>query len=766
MAISMKNRWQHLRAAFAPEPTVRAVTVLKVNPVGEIMARLTGGQARPLYTPSQFRALAHEGFSANAYGYRAVMLIAQACAGIPWVLYQNGRSRRSELTSHPLLDLWRRPNPQQGSSGFVEALVAFWYITGNSYATVGVPETGPNKGVPKQLWTLRPDKVQIVPDPLNFIGGYIYTDYGARKELDASQVMQLKFFNPEHDFYGLSPLASAGRMIDAMNAGADYNLALMHNYAQPAGALIVKHSLEVKQKAKLEQLLRERYQGPSNAGMPMVLEGDEMVWQSFGMSNKDLEFLAGRVASIREIGIAVGVPPEMLGDVQGKTYANYSEARASFYEETVLPRMDNIRDMLNGWLVPMFGDNLYLDYNRDEIEALAEDRDKVWARAVQGWQAGLLSKNESRMLIGYDPLPDGDYYILAANYAIATPDMNPGTPNVGPGSLPQLPGGTIADDDAADLTGDDDSEEDGRPGTQPVDDNSPDAKLLTLLRRWQKQGYALRIAPVEHKAINLKTKEEKAAHWLKVEESRQTWYSEVAKQVEQQFQSEQKVLLAALKASATPVDGQQAVLAAIPDFYQDWMKLLAVIYASVGNAFGQQTYQAFQDAGLLGGTKAFPLDTWKQAVLDWLNKFAGTKITNILDTTRQQIQTQLAAGVDAGESLAQLAKRIEALFSGPNAKQRADLVSQTEVIAASNVGSRAAAKATGLQLTHEWIATPDSHTRETHAEANGQIQPMDTPYTVGGSQLMFPGDGSLGADISELARCRCVEGFHTAEEDF
>ncbi len=762
MALALKTRWERLRSVLAPVPSdaERLPTVyLKVNPVSEILARLNGGGGRPMYTPGNMRALAKDGFSTNAYGYRAVMLIAQACAGIPWILYQNGRSKRTALTSHPLLDLWRRPNPQQALPSFIEYVVAFWYITGNSYVTVGSPETGPNKNIPQQLWTLRPDKVQIVPDPVNFIGGFVYTDGGQKQPFDANKVMHLKFFNPENDYYGLSPLATAGRAIDQMNAGNEWNLSLMLNSAVPSGALVMKQGLTPTQRAKIEQLMREKHQGPQNAGIPLVLDDTEADWRPFGLKPADVQWLEGKGASILEIGMAVGVPPEMLGNNQARTYANYSEARSSFYEETVLPKMDHLEGHINSWLVPMFGDNLYLGYDKDSIEALAEDRDKVWIRAETAWEKGLLSKNEARALIGYDPLPDGDVWILPTAMQIATNDTNPALPGLPPGSLPPLPEATIVDDSGGADTSTSGDSSDG-------EFEAASAHMRLLLKRWQEQGASIRIAPrAQRKSINLKTAEEKAAHWEQTEQSRANWYEEVASQIEKQFASEQKMLLAALNDGQTPDDAMQRALKAIDSFEADWTKLLAAVYAAVGNTFGQQTYDAIQDAVPAKQKAAFPIDIWKQAILNWLGLYAGQKITNILDTTRQQVRDELKAGVDAGESILQLAKRIQSLFSGPNAKNRSRLIAVTEVISASNLGSQAAARSTGLRLEKEWIATPDSHTRETHAAADGQRQPLDTPYTVGGASLMFPGDSSLGAPASELCNCRCTEGYHTDDEE-
>src|SRR5690606_2775153 len=120
---------------------------------------------------------------------------------------------------------------------------------------------------------------------------------------------------------------------------------------------------------RIKKQLRERWSGARNAGLPQLLEGGLDV-KVLSLSPSELDWIKSDINQGRKIAIALGVPPELLGDSTNKTYANYQEARAAFYHETILPLMDELRDELNNWLTPMFGDNLYLDYDRDEIEAL------------------------------------------------------------------------------------------------------------------------------------------------------------------------------------------------------------------------------------------------------------------------------------------------------------------------------------------------------------------------------------------------------------
>jgi SPP1 gp7 family putative phage head morphogenesis protein len=72
--------------------------------------------------------------------------------------------------------------------------------------------------------------------------------------------------------------------------------------------------------------------------------------------------------------------------------------------------------------------------------------------------------------------------------------------------------------------------------------------------------------------------------------------------------------------------------------------------------------------------------------LDWIKLRSLTLAKSINKTTLEALRNELALGFEAGESIHQLSKRIEGYFID-NAKTRAEMVSRTETIAASNEGA-------------------------------------------------------------------------------
>lgn len=125
-----------------------------------------------------------------------------------------------------------------------------------------------------------------------------------------------------------------------------WNHLLLQNGARPSGALIVKDSngyLSDEQFERLQTQLSEKFSGNSNAGKPLLLEGG-LGWQEMSINPKDMDFIESKNSAAREIALAFGVPPQLLGINGDNTYSNMQEARLALWEETLIPLLDKIAD--------------------------------------------------------------------------------------------------------------------------------------------------------------------------------------------------------------------------------------------------------------------------------------------------------------------------------------------------------------------------------------------------------------------------------------
>lgn len=377
----------------------------KQSSVGNLIACNVIGQ--PQWTPRRFENLSYEGYQKNVIVYRSVNLIAKGVGITPWLLYKGDL----EIETHSLLTLLNHPNLHQSGSSFFEGLVSYLLLSGNVY----IEAVGGREGEgPLELHLLRPDRMKVIPGPQGIPNGYEYSVGGQTKRIPVnplngqSQICHIKAFHPLNDWYGMSPIEAAATAIDQHNAVGGHNLALLQNGGRPSGALMVKQpqgmAMGQEQREVLRQDLKHAYEGATNAGRVLVLEGD-FEWQEMGLSPKDLDFIEGKNLSAREIAQAYGVPPMLVGVPGDATFANYKEARFHMWEDTILPLLNFLCDELNRWLSPQFGEGLRIGYDEDGIPALAPRREAHWAKIAS---ADFLTVNEKRQAVGYTPLMNGD----------------------------------------------------------------------------------------------------------------------------------------------------------------------------------------------------------------------------------------------------------------------------------------------------------------------------------------------------------------------
>src|SRR3990167_2649417 len=455
----------------------------KLSAVTRNMVLLTmAGQ--PVWTPRNFEQLSKEGYEKSATVYACVNTIAKSIGSLSWLLSRRRGARLVEITEHPLLDLLSRPNPREGGGFFFEKAAGYLMLAGNSYIERAGPKTGP----PKELYTLRPDRMTVLPHPVDYVAGYRYKAGATEQDFDAAHVMHWRLWHPTNDWYGLSPIGAAAVAIDTDNAAQTWNFSLLKNGARKSGAMVVQGNLGDEQYARAMKQVKEET-GPQKAGGVLLFEGGAD-WKEMGISPKDMDFIEARKMSKSDIAMAFGVPAELIG-LKEATFENRREARKAFYTEGVLPLASFLRDELNAWLTPLYGDHLYLDFDRDAIDALQEDREKVWTR-VKG--ADWLTINGKRDGTGYDDYgPAGDVILVGAMLLPLGADA-----------------GTINEE-----------------ATQGAGSDDP-----------------------ELKAFNLTTENQKAAHWKSTDRLRASWTLTMRKAVARRFTAEARAVAAAGRSAA------------------------------------------------------------------------------------------------------------------------------------------------------------------------------------------------------------------------
>lgn len=163
--------------------------------------------------------------------------------------------------------------------------------------------------------------------------------------------------------------------------------------------------------------------------------------------------------------------------------------------------------------------------------------------------------------------------------------------------------------------------------------------------------------------------------------------------------------------------------------------------------------------------RAVPLTPqFDEARQRWINLFGALKVTQITKTTQEQamrvinqaISDAVADGLSEADTAALLRARMrQAGATLPRLRSR--VIARTEAHNASTAATQAAAELSEVPMKREWVASRGERTREDHENANGQIVGISEPFTVGGEQLMYPGDPNGSAE--QVINCRCAVAY-------
>ena len=372
---------------------------VKDSAVGPLIAMHSVG--RPVWSARDAATLIREGFAKNPIAYRCVRMIAEAAASAPLVVFHNGERATPD---HPLQRLIDRPNPDQSGADLMESFYGALQCAGDGYLEAAGDEQ------PNELYNLRPDRMQAIPGPRGWPDAYQYSVDGravrlARRADGFLPVLHLKLLSPGEDYYGLSPLAAAARAVDIHNASSAWNKALLDNAARPSGALVYGGGhMAADQWERLKTELRDAHTGANAAGVPLMLEGG-LDWKPMSLTPQEMDFIEGKHVAAREIALAFGVPPQLLGIPGDATYNTYREANAAFWRGVVVPLASRAARALSGWLGPRFeGASVAVDL--DQVPALSVEREALWARLEA---ASFLTPEERRRMAGLTAaMPDSN----------------------------------------------------------------------------------------------------------------------------------------------------------------------------------------------------------------------------------------------------------------------------------------------------------------------------------------------------------------------
>jgi len=370
----------------------------------ELLQRLTAGGW------SKTKML--ESYEKSLYVFACVSKIAEKIAATDFNLYQilNSQGDTKEIINHPAVDLLYKVNPFQTKNEFLKiteinlklAGDAFWYKVRN------------NSGKVVELWNLRPDFMEIVKDPEEFIRGYKFTKTDGRVEAFApDEIVHFKHPTPLDEYYGISPIRSASVRIDTEEFASNYQRDFFLNNARPDAVLKMSEGATMTEEEKTEarEYFETKHRGSHNNSKVAILTGG-LEYQQISVNQREMDYIESMKFTRDDILVAFGVPKTVVAITDDVNRANAETAMYVFLSETIKPELEMLTEKMNEMLVAQdFGENLFFDFP----DPTPENRDQTLKNYDSGLTKGWLTINEVRTAEGREPIDGGDAILLPIN---------------------------------------------------------------------------------------------------------------------------------------------------------------------------------------------------------------------------------------------------------------------------------------------------------------------------------------------------------------
>jgi HK97 family phage portal protein len=295
--------------------------------------------------------------------FAIVNALSQDTSQVSWHLYRKqtdarrryayeGQDARVEVLDHMALRVWNKPNPFMTRQEFVEIIEQHRLLTGESWM---LPSRMNGVSFPTELWPVRPDRMEVDPDPRDYLKGYVYrSPDGQRIPLGVDEVILNRTPNPCDPYRGWGAVQSILADLDATKASAEWNRNFFRNSAAPGGVIKVPEGLNDREFSRLQMQWNEQHKGVSNAHRVAILENG-MDWVDRSFSQRDMQFVELRAVSREVIREAFRFPVSMLGTSENVNRANADAAELMYSRWLIKPALERLKQMLNNEFLPMFG---------------------------------------------------------------------------------------------------------------------------------------------------------------------------------------------------------------------------------------------------------------------------------------------------------------------------------------------------------------------------------------------------------------------------
>ena len=666
------------------------------------------------------------------------------------IIHKINTPQLEELETSPLLDLLNNPNPYMSRFEFFEITFLHMELTGNCFWAINRDK----KGNPNELWPLMPQFVSIVPDKENFIIGYVYNVNNENIPFAPDDVIHHKYSNPNDLRYGMSTVQAAARAIDTDVHAGDYNRKFFYNSAQPDAVLYTDAEIDEKMYKRLVSQWRDTFGGTANSHRTAILENG-LKYQPRVLTQKDMDFLAGRNFNRDMILGIFGVPKGILGLDESMSRANLEAAQYGFMKGKIRPKMERLCDRITQDLAIQFDKKLIISFTdpvpADKEFLLNEKKTSLGGTTTIPWR----TPNEIRAQDGDEPIPGGDFlYISNTLMAMAEDPFEP-RPETAPSLFTE---DQTRPNDEEEPTDEEDPESGSASPNDPAVSPAPAA------------GSTGSATSVGDKSVTAKKKDENSKKLQKEIASKDftATRNAISDKFEIQFLRVARVIFQDQKQEVLTNIGERFGKAYKPNkrkMTQEqrqglnglftagaWAAASVPVYQGAVKETGDAAISYAVDAANLQNDTDLPDQTYDSSS-DAVNKFYDERSTKVSagidDETDKQLKASLAEGINAGESIPELANRVENIY-GAAAGYRAEAIARTESINSSTFATLDAWKQSGVVTGKVWTTTSGNPCPYC-LDMNGKTVGLGDNFFDKGDSLTVEGAGTMTFDYQNVA---------------
>ena len=661
--------------------------------------------------------------------------IASDLSTVPGKLYKidPNTGDESEITKHPFLDFMQKPNPlhQLSPAACWRLLQIYLELKGEGYFVFEFDALGR----PAEIWPLPTSWVQQTP----YLGHPFYeikTTGGLIRNIPVDDVFCMMELNPLDPYKrGLGPAEALADEIETDEYAAKFQKRFFFNDATPATLISMPNSKR-EQRERFREEWNSRFRGPFNSHGIATVDGDVTVTK-LAENMRDMDMMQGRTFLRNETLEHFGVPREIMGITENSNRATADAAMFIYAQNVLTPRLDRRAEAINTQILPLFGEGLLWRF--DDIVPRSQDFDK--SLALDSYNAGIITKNEARELIGYEPADNGDVYKITMSDLFVSQDDDPAEVV---SALMQ---------DTGDMGGWDDPTDPGGNGDEVVIEGAPPAESEAgaeveieekararnvgniLLAAQKAQRAKFEIATMKYfreqgKRLHASLTGTKKAAWS-------VW--ELLKPYIEENHIQDPEAWAALGE-----EGQKALVSQFVGSLLDWGSEQSAL-KSIFSPLWKATY----DAGVSAAVTAYGIrGVDRPELLSHAKIRGGQRVANVTQTTKDNIGRIVANGIDAGISREQMADEILQEYE-IQSKSRARLIADQETVTTLETGHYDMMRTSGA-VSKTWHHRPQKNPRPEHEAMDGETVPIDGKFSNG---LRYPCDPEGPA--SETIKCRC-----------